>query len=73
VLLLIGSARRGRGRPREPAAQQRTEEHRQVVRVRHDRTVGPGALLWQDDGMSFLLQNAGDKDAATQLAARVEP
>ena len=34
--------------------------------------VGPGALLWQYDGMAFLLQNAGDKDAATQLAARVD-
>jgi hypothetical protein len=42
--------------------------------VHHERfEVGPGALLWQHDGMSFLLQNAGDKDAATQLAARVEP
>ena len=40
----------------------------------HERfEVGLGALLWQDDGMSVLLQNAGDKDAATQLAARVEP
>ncbi len=35
--------------------------------------VGPGALLWNYDGMAFLLQNAGEKDAATQLAARVEP
>jgi hypothetical protein len=35
--------------------------------------VGPGALLWKDDGMSFLLQNAGEEQAATQLAARVEP
>jgi hypothetical protein len=42
--------------------------------VHHERfEVGPRALLWQHDGMSFLLQNAGDKDAATQLAARVEP
>jgi len=42
--------------------------------VHHERfDVGPGALLWQHDGMSFLLQNAGDEDAATQLAARVEP
>jgi hypothetical protein len=42
--------------------------------VHHERfEVGPGALLWQHDGMSFLLQNAGDRDAAVQLAARVEP
>jgi hypothetical protein len=35
--------------------------------------VSPGALLWKDNGMAFLLQNAGGKDTATQLAARVEP
>jgi hypothetical protein len=33
--------------------------------------VAAGALLWQDDGVALLLQGAGTKDAATQLAAGV--
>ena len=34
--------------------------------------VSPGALLWKDDGMAFLLQAAGSRAEATRLAARVE-
>ena len=35
--------------------------------------VSPGVLLWKDDGMAFLLQGAGSKDAATSIAAQVDP
>ena len=35
--------------------------------------VAAGALLWQDDGVAFLLQGAGTKDDATRLAANVSP
>lgn len=35
--------------------------------------VAAGALLWQDDGVAFLLQAAGTKIDATQLAADVSP
>jgi hypothetical protein len=35
--------------------------------------VAAGALLWQDDGVAFLLQGAGTKDAAVQLAEDVSP
>ena len=33
--------------------------------------VSSGALLWQADGMTFLLQGAGSKDVAIGLAAKV--
>ena len=35
--------------------------------------VGPGALLWRDDGMTFLLQGAGSKADAIRLAGEVDP
>jgi len=35
--------------------------------------VAAGALLWQHDGVAFLLQGAGTKDEAAQLAAAVRP
>ena len=35
--------------------------------------VGAGALLWRYDGMTFLLQGAGSKGAATRLAGEVDP
>ena len=35
--------------------------------------VAAGALLWQDKGVAFLLQGAGTKNDATQLAADVSP
>ena len=35
--------------------------------------VGPGALLWKRDGMTFLLQGAGSKADAIGLAAEVDP
>ena len=34
--------------------------------------VSPGALLWKDDGLAFLLQGAGSKDNAVQLAGTVD-
>jgi hypothetical protein len=34
--------------------------------------VAPGALLWQQDGMSFLLQGAGSANDAVRLAAALE-
>jgi hypothetical protein len=33
--------------------------------------VGTGALLWQDDGTAYLLQGAGTKAAALELADTV--
>ena len=35
--------------------------------------VAPGALLWQDDGVAFLLQGAERKEDAARLAAAVSP
>ncbi len=35
--------------------------------------VAAGALLWQDDGVAFLLQGAGTKESAMRLAADVTP
>ena len=34
--------------------------------------VGSGALLWKRDGMTYLLQGAGTRDAAVRLAADVD-
>lgn len=34
--------------------------------------VGTGALMWNDDGMTFLLQGAGSKAEAIRLAAEVD-
>ena len=34
--------------------------------------VGTGVLLWNDDGMTFLLQGAAAKAEATRLAAEVD-
>ena len=34
--------------------------------------VSPGVLLWNDDGMAFLLQGAGPKADAIQLAAQLD-
>jgi hypothetical protein len=35
--------------------------------------VAPGALLWQDGGVAFLLQGAGTKENAARLAADAAP
>ena len=35
--------------------------------------VAAGALLWQDDGVAFLLQGAGTKEDAARLAAAATP
>ena len=35
--------------------------------------VTAGALLWQDEGVAFLLQGAGTKEDAILLAANVSP
>ena len=35
--------------------------------------VAQGALLWEDDGVAFLLQGAGTQDEAARLAANVTP
>jgi hypothetical protein len=35
--------------------------------------VAAGVLLWQEGGVAFLLQGAGTKEAAIQLAAAVRP
>jgi hypothetical protein len=38
--------------------------------VHHESSeVAPGALLWQQDGMSFLLQGAGAAPDAVRLPA----
>jgi hypothetical protein len=44
---------------------------RAVHRERFD--VADGALLWEDDGVAFLLQGAGTKSYATQIASNVNP
>jgi hypothetical protein len=42
--------------------------------IHHERfDVGPGALLWEDTGRAFLLQGAGSKAEAVELAARASP
>ena len=35
--------------------------------------VGNGALLWKDDGMTFLLQGAGSQADAIRIASQVDP
>jgi hypothetical protein len=35
--------------------------------------VSPGALLWKDDGMAFLLQGAGSRAEGARLATLVKP
>ncbi len=35
--------------------------------------VAAGALLWHENGVAFLLQGAGTKEDATQIAAAVSP